>query len=65
MESWMQTFDREWHQAVKRVVIAHMALAQSVKSADRKSAQKQCEMALAEYRIICGKRLDRQSKALA
>jgi hypothetical protein len=36
-----------------------------VKSADRKSAQNQCEMALAEYRIICGKRLDRQSKALA
>jgi|HubBroStandDraft_4_1064222.scaffolds.fasta_scaffold961849_1 hypothetical protein len=61
----MQTFDREWHRAVRCVVLAHMALAKSVESADRKSAQKQRETALAEYRIICGKRLDRESKALA
>jgi hypothetical protein len=51
--------DREWYRAVKRVVLAHMKLAQSVKPAERKLAQKECASALAEYRIADGKRLDR------
>jgi hypothetical protein len=47
----MQSSDREWHRALKRVVVAHMNLARSVKPADRKSAQKECDSELAEYRI--------------
>jgi hypothetical protein len=55
----MQSSDREWHRAVKRVAVAHMNLARSVKPADRKLAQKECASALAEYRIAYGKKLDR------
>jgi hypothetical protein len=52
-------FSREWHRAVKRVVVAHMKLAKSVKPSERKLAQKECDTALAEFRIADGKRLDR------
>jgi hypothetical protein len=55
----MQSLDRDWHRAVKRVVVAHMKLARSVTPADRKLAQKECASALAEYRIAYGKKLDR------
>jgi hypothetical protein len=51
--------DRAWHKAVKRVVVAHMKLAKSVKPADRKLAQEKCDLALAEYRIAEGEVLDR------
>jgi hypothetical protein len=51
--------DRGWHRAVKRVVVAHMKLAKSVKPSERKSAQKECDAALAEYRVADGKVLDR------
>jgi hypothetical protein len=61
----MQTLTREWHRAVKRVVDAHMKLAQSVKATDRKFAQKECDSALAEYRIAYGKMLDRADPSRA
>jgi hypothetical protein len=59
MEDMMQTLNRQWHKAVQRVVFAHMNLAKSIKPADRKSAQKECDAALAEYRIAHGKLVDR------
>jgi hypothetical protein len=51
--------DRAWHKSVKRVVVAHMKLAKSVKPSERKLAQKECDTALAEYRVADGKVLDR------
>jgi hypothetical protein len=55
----MQTLDREWHRAVKRGVLAHVNLAKSMKPADRKLAQAECDAALAEYQIAHGKLVDR------
>jgi hypothetical protein len=54
--------DRGWHKAVKRVVVAHMKLAKSVKPSERKLAQRECDAALAEYRVADGKVLDRVVK---
>jgi hypothetical protein len=61
----MQTLNRDWHRAVKRVVVAHIALAKTVKPSDRKLAQQKCDLALAVYRITTGKKLDRESGTLA
>lgn len=55
----MQTLDRDWQRAMKRVVVAHMALARSVRPSDRKAAQRKCDIALADYRIATGKKRDR------
>ena len=58
----MPTLNREWHRALKRVVVAHIALAKSVKRRDRKMAQKKCSAALAKYRIASGKLADQDNQ---
>ena len=55
----MQTLDRGWQRAMKRVVVAHMALARSDRPSDRKAAQRKCDLTLADYRIATGKKRDR------
>jgi hypothetical protein len=39
-----------------------MTLARSVKPAERKVAQKKCDIALAAYRFVGGRRLDRERR---